>query len=123
VLHDGRLLLVTAEGHGLSVDPANGELVHRARLEGRTGAVYASPVVAADRLYVTSRKRGSFVYSADGAFKLLAHNQLGDASQCNASPAVAGDALYLRSDKALYGLRSGGKPTTARPQRPPRAGF
>ena len=73
-----------------------------ARLDGRTGGVYASPVLADDKFYVVSRKRGVFVYSADGKFELLSRNELDDDSQFNASPALSGDQLLLRSDKFLY---------------------
>jgi hypothetical protein len=105
VLHGGKLFLVRTSGTGACIDASDGSTIFDGRLEGRTGSVYASPVLAGERLYVVSRKRGTFVYSADGKFELLAHNELAaDDSQFNASPAVAGDVLYLRSDKYLYCL-------------------
>ena len=95
-------MVVRSIGVALSIDPKNGKVLHEGRLEGRTGGVYASPVLADDRLYVVSRKRGTFVYSADGEFKLLATNKLGDKTQFNASPALVGNQLFLRSDEYLY---------------------
>ena len=93
-------------GTALSVLTKDGSTEWKDRLEGRTAGVYASPVLVDDRLYVVSRKRGTFVYSADGRFTLLAHNELsGDESQFNASPAVAGGELFLRSDRYAYCLR------------------
>ena len=71
-------------------------------LDGRTSGVYASPVVANDRIYVVSRKKGTFVYSTDGKFELLAKNLLSDKAQFNASPALSGSQMLLRSDKTLY---------------------
>jgi len=106
ILHEGKLLAIRSNGFGLCVDAASGEVLHDARLDGRTGGVYASPVLADDRLYVVSRKRGTFVYSADGTFELVAHNELGDDSQFNASPALVGSLLLLRSDKFLYCIGS-----------------
>ena len=91
-----------SNGFGLAIDPATGEVLHDARLDGRTSGIYASPVLADGRLYVVSRKRGTFVYSADNKFELLAQNQLGDKSQFNASPALVGTQLLLRSDTFLY---------------------
>ena len=41
---------------------------------------------------------------AKGEFKLLAHNDLGDRSIFDGSPAVAGNRMLLRSDKFLYCL-------------------
>lgn len=103
ILYKGRLLVVRPDGHGLCIDPKNGEVLLEERLAGRTGSVYASPVLADGRFYVVSRKRGTFVYSADGKFELLSRNQLmEDGTQFNASPALDGDQLYLRSDKYLY---------------------
>lgn len=102
VLHDGRLLAVRSNGFGLHLDPATGKVLHDARLDGRTSGVYASPVLANGHLYVVSRKRGTFVYSADGEFELIATNELDDDSQFNASPAIAGSQLFLRSDRFLY---------------------
>ncbi len=102
ILHDGKLLLVRTNGMAACLDANDGQQLLEERLEGRTSSVYASPVMAADRIYVVSRKRGTFVYSADGEFELLAHNRLEDDGQCNASPALSGRDLFLRSDNALY---------------------
>ena len=104
VLYDGRLFLVQMSGIATCIQASDGKILHEGRLEGRTSGVYASPVLAGGRLYVVSRNRGTFVYSTDGEFKLLAHNELEDDSQFNASPAVVGTQLYMRSDKFLYRL-------------------
>jgi hypothetical protein len=45
--------------------------------------------------------------AAKPKFELLATNDLGERSAFNASPAVAGSWLFLRSDRTLYCL--GGK--------------
>jgi outer membrane protein assembly factor BamB len=50
----------------------------------------------------TSRTSGVFVFEANPEMKQVAHNQLDDDSDFNATPAVATDALYLRSNKTLY---------------------
>jgi outer membrane protein assembly factor BamB len=106
ILCGERLLLVQTNGTALSVLAKDGTTEFKERLEGRTAGIYASPVLVEDRLYVVSRKRGTFVYSADGKFTLLAHNELdGDESQFNASPAVAGGELFLRSDRYAYCVR------------------
>jgi hypothetical protein len=73
---------------------------------GRRGGgkpFYASPVLVDGKLYCPSRKNGTFVIAAKPTYELLAKNVIeGDDSQVNASPAVDGGKLYLRSDKALY---------------------
>jgi len=107
VLHGGRLFSVDSRGMGKCFKASDGNVLFSERLEGRTGGIYASPVLADGRLYVVSRKKGTFVYSADGKFALLARNQLSDDSQFNGSPALSGDELYLRSDKHLFCIREG----------------
>ncbi len=102
VLHNGLLFLVDTKGIATVLNAKDGSQVQKVRLEGRTSAVYASPVVADGRMYIVSRKRGTFVYTADEDLKLLARNELDDNTQFNASPAVVGNQLFLRSDKRLY---------------------
>jgi len=69
------------------------------RLEGITG-IYASPVAAADRLYVVGRNGTAQVLRHGPKYEVLATNQLDD--QFDSSPAIAGDELYLRGRKSLY---------------------
>ena len=60
-------------------------------------------MVAHGSVYVLGRVGKTNVYSTDGELKLLASNQLGaDDSRFNASPAFAGDQIFLRSDKFIY---------------------
>ena len=56
------------------------------------------------RLYYLSRPGRTFVLAAKPEYELLAANDLGERGTFNASPAVAGSKLYLRSDKFLYCL-------------------
>ena len=47
-----------------------------------------------------------FVLAAKPQFEQLAVNELSDRSVFNASPAVAGNRLLIRSDKFLYCLQA-----------------
>ena len=108
VVHDGRLYWVSDAGIANCIDAKTGEEVYRERLPGSIGGgkgkpIYASPVLADGKLYCVTRRAGTFVIAARPEFKVLAHNKLGgDDTQFNATPAIAGDALYLRSDGHLY---------------------
>ncbi len=62
--------------------------------------VYASPVAAAGRVYVTSRDGATAVLRAGPAFDVLAVNALDD--DFDASPAIAGNEIYLRGRQFLY---------------------
>jgi hypothetical protein len=84
------------------------------RLDARTGDndggpfrlqeisdVYASPVAAAGRIYVTSRDGVTMVMShGDKSPRKLAVNRLDDTF--SASAALAGRDLYLRGERYLY---------------------
>jgi outer membrane protein assembly factor BamB len=67
--------------------------------------VFASPVAAAGRVYITSREGLTVVLKDGDALEVVAQNRLDD--QFSASAAVAGDALFLRGEKHLYCIAGG----------------
>ncbi len=69
------------------------------RLDSIQG-VYASPVGAKDRVYITGRNGVTLVIKHGPEFEVLAENSLDDGF--DASPAIAGNELYLRGRKNLY---------------------
>lgn len=78
-----------------------GEQVYEERLN-RAGQVYASALLADGRLYFLNRSGRTFVLAARPNFELLATNDLNDGPLFNASPAISGNRLLIRSDKHLY---------------------
>ena len=64
--------------------------------------IYASPVAAANRVYVTDRSGATLVLSHDDQPRALAVNQLDD--QFSASAAIVGRDLLLRGRRRLYCL-------------------
>jgi hypothetical protein len=62
--------------------------------------VFASPVGAADRVYITDRDGTTIVISHDDNPEILALNRLDDSF--SASAAVADRELFLRGEKFLY---------------------
>ncbi len=105
LLLDGRLFWVADRGQVLVMDAASGELVHRRRLSGlKSGgrAVYASPVLAGDHIYVVSRRSGTYVFAAEPELPQVAHNPPLDDTDFNATPAIVDGRIYLRSDRSLY---------------------
>jgi len=102
VLHDGHLYWMHDNlGIAYCAEANTGKIVYEERLAG-TGQVYASPVLANGKLYYVSRHSGTYVLAAKRRFEQLAHNDLDDRSIFDASPAVAGNRLLLRSDQFLY---------------------
>jgi outer membrane protein assembly factor BamB len=64
--------------------------------------VYASPVAAANRIYITDRDGTTLVLSHADHPKVLAENHLED--RINASAAIAGSEIFLRGERYLYCL-------------------
>ena len=62
--------------------------------------VYASPVGASNRVYITGREGTTVVIERGPEFKVLATNSLEDGF--DASPAIVENELYLRGRKYLY---------------------
>ena len=62
--------------------------------------VYASPVGAADRVYITDRSGTTLVIHHGNSPRVLARNRLSDSF--SASAAIVGDELYLRGRQYLY---------------------
>jgi outer membrane protein assembly factor BamB len=107
IIHAGHLYWMhDSLGIAYCAEAKSGKIVYEERV-AQAGQVYASPVLADGKLYYVSRSGRTFVLAAGPKYELLAVNSLGDTSTFNASPAVAGDRLLLRSDRFLYCL--GGK--------------
>lgn len=105
VLYEGHLYWVDDRGNAFCADAETGKAVYRERLVTGGGGrpVYASPILCDGKLFVPSRWEGVYVIEASPEFKLLAHNQISDDdSDFNASPAVSGRQMFLRSNQALY---------------------
>lgn len=102
IYYDGYLYWANdAQGIAYCADAKTGEVRYEQRLE-RADQIYASPVLAGKHLYYTSRTGKVFVVAAKPEFELTATNTFEGRAIFNASPAVADQCLYLRSDKSLY---------------------
>ena len=75
------------------------EYYSRHRLTG-IGGVYASPIGARGRIYISSRNGSTQVIKHSTQYEILAVNKLDDSF--SASPIVVGNELYLRGKKNLY---------------------
>jgi hypothetical protein len=89
----GRLTCMKAD----TGETAHKETLYAARSE------YVSPVAADGKIYVQTRSSGLYVVSAGEKFEKLAHNEFaGDSSIFNATPAISGGRLFVRSNQYLY---------------------
>ena len=64
--------------------------------------VFSSPVAAGDRVYFTGREGTTIVLKTGPTYEVLATNTLDD--DFDASPALAGNEMYMRGNKFLYAL-------------------
>ena len=110
LLHEGHLYWVDDKGTALCIDTETGEVVYEEKLglSGLRGRpVYASPVLVGDNLIVVTRTAGTVVLPAKPEYELLHTNKLNDESDFNATPAISGDELFLRSNEAIYCIAAG----------------
>ena len=104
LLYDDTLYFLRHNQNILSrLEPATGKpLGEPLRLEGIRDFIFASPVGAAGRIYVTGRDGATVVLRHDRDNATLAVNHLNDSF--SASPALVDRELYLRGERFLYCL-------------------
>lgn len=101
LLSGGRLYFHSGKDGILScLDAATGKAHYsRERIPGLS-RVYASPIAANGHVYLTGRE-GVTVVIKDGAkLEVVSSNELGE--PVDATPALVGDALFIRGSKHLY---------------------
>ncbi|MBY0232956.1 MAG: PQQ-binding-like beta-propeller repeat protein, partial [Gemmataceae bacterium] len=97
VLLGDLLFLVNDTGTARCLDAKTGKEEWKRRVGGN---YYSSPVVADGHLFVFDRDGKGHVLTADREGKIVATNKLD--GKVNATPAIAGKALYVRTDTHLY---------------------
>jgi outer membrane protein assembly factor BamB len=100
VVVGGNVFIVNAgPGTAQCMECQTGKVRWIERLEG--GESWGSVVMAAGRLYVTSRRGVTTVFRPDPEkLEVLAMNDLGESS--NATPAISDGQIFLRTDGHLY---------------------
>ena len=102
VFHEGHLYWASDRGIAFCLNAKNGEVVYKNRLPTKS-RLYASIVLADDKLYVTTRDSGVVVLKAVPEYVELARNEIkSDEDLFNASPAVSEGSIYLRTNGYLY---------------------
>jgi outer membrane protein assembly factor BamB len=100
-LYKGQLYFTKSrDGVMSSLDAKTGEvIIEQIRLPG-IRSVYASPVAAQDRIYFSSREGTTLVVKHGSSLDVLATNDLGET--IDASPAMVGNELFIRTEGHLY---------------------
>ena len=77
-----------------------GRELYRARVGGVGHTFSASPIATGSRIYFPDEDGKTIVIEAADEYKEVAQNDLGEMTL--ASPAVSGNALFIRTEKRLY---------------------
>jgi outer membrane protein assembly factor BamB len=102
LLVDGRIFMTTDGGVAVCLDAKTGKQLWKERLEGDH---CASPIDNCGRIYFFGQNGKATIIEAGPKFKVLAENKLDEGMM--ASPAVSGDALYLRTiNNHLYCIKN-----------------
>jgi outer membrane protein assembly factor BamB len=99
----GRIYAVNDNGVLQVADAATGAEVYKARIGGGGMTFSSSPIASGGRIYVASEDGDVFVFGTGDRYDELARNALGE--MVLASPAVAGDRLFVRTLTKLYCVR------------------
>ncbi len=99
VINDRLYFLRNSSGVLSCLDAKTGDVVFNGKRLGLKN-VHASPMVAANRIYISSREGDTVVIDLKDDCNILATNHLDDVF--DASPIAIGSRLILRGRKKLY---------------------
>ena len=94
---DDLLFLIGDDGVATCVEANTGEVIWRKRIGG---SFRSSPVYAQGRIYCFDLDGACTVFEAGREFKQIATNELDHG--CQASPAISGNDLFVRTTQHLY---------------------
>lgn len=100
LVHEGKAYVVHDTGILNVLDAKSGKPIYRARVGGGGHTFSASPVAFGSRVLFLTEEGVTFVLDTGNEYKEIAKNDLGEMAL--ASPAIAGDALYIRTQSKLY---------------------
>jgi outer membrane protein assembly factor BamB len=104
VAYDGAIYVLNNKGILARYDAASGEETFKGRVTRDDNAFTSSPWAYNGKIFSVSETGNTYVVSASGDFELLHVNALGEMVQ--ATPAIVGDRLLLRTETRLYSIRS-----------------
>lgn len=106
VAYQGGVYALTETGILSRFDAKTGKLTYKTRIDPRATAFTTSPWAYSGKLFCLSEEGQTFVITAGEKFELLHVNELDDMAQ--ASPAIVGDRLLIRTEQRLYSIRRRG---------------
>jgi len=99
LLFEGTLFMIKEGGLFTAIDPATGEVAKQGRV-GEPDQYFASPIGGAGRIITASQSGQLCVIAGGREWEVLSVNDLEE--DVWATPAIAGDQVFVRSVEALY---------------------
>jgi outer membrane protein assembly factor BamB len=103
VAYEGGVYALTETGILTRFDARTGKQTYKTRIDPAATAFTTSPWAYNGKLFCLSEEGQTFVIATGEEFKLLHVNELEDMAQ--ASPAIAGERLLIRTERRLYSIR------------------
>ena len=103
VAYDGALYVLSENGILSRFDARTGEMTYKQRIAPDASAFTSSPWAYNGRIFCLSEEGQTYVLAAGTKFELLNVNALDEMAQ--ATPALVGDRLLLRTEGRLYSIR------------------
>jgi outer membrane protein assembly factor BamB len=103
ILYGDYLYFMTDSGLLTCVDAKTGAIQYEAKRFPSPSHFAGAPVAFDGKILITSQDGDTYALKAGPVHEILATNKLGE--QVFASLAMAGDSIYIRSDKALYRIK------------------
>ena len=100
LVHNGHAYLIHDTGILTVLNAKTGQPVYKVRVGGGGQTFSASPIAVGNRVLLLNEEGLTFVLDAGAEYKEIAKNDLGEMSL--ASPAIAGNAIYIRTESKLY---------------------
>jgi outer membrane protein assembly factor BamB len=82
-----------------------GTQMYRRRAGGVKGSFSASPVIADEKIFISSEHGDIHAIKLGPEYEKLGTNPMGEI--CMATPAISGDTIFIRTHKALYAIKEG----------------
>ena len=101
--YDGAIYVLNETGILSRMDAKTGKVTYRSRLDADAGNFTSSPWAYNGKIFCLSEEGKTFVVAAGEKFEMLQVNLLDEMAQ--ASPAIVGDRLLLRTESKLYSIR------------------
>jgi outer membrane protein assembly factor BamB len=100
LFYNGVLYVLREGGILTSLDPKTGVVIKQGRIEGAVDSYFASPVAADGKIFTVSREGKAAVIKPGPQWEVASVNQFDE--QVWSTPAIAGNQIFIRTQKALY---------------------